>query len=160
MVERQPCKLKVLGSIPSGGFFPTRLKTVPTLFECCIGCYNVSCQFARVVKGVDLRSTAGNCAWARTPQLAWHHDMYCYVNLTTKFCLTKISKQRKRYMSVLSACPSGHICKTMLASRFCLKMSVGLLRSRKLFHHRLAESRGGSALQSRNAGKHASKCHR
>ena len=27
------------------------------------------CQFARVVKGVDLRSTAGNCAWARTPQL-------------------------------------------------------------------------------------------
>ena len=27
-------------------------------------------QFARVVKGVDLRSTAGNCAWARTPQLA------------------------------------------------------------------------------------------
>ena len=29
-------------------------------------------QFARVVKGVDLRSTAGNCAWARTPQLATH----------------------------------------------------------------------------------------
>ena len=27
------------------------------------------CQFARVVKGVDLRSTAGNCAWVRTPQL-------------------------------------------------------------------------------------------
>ena len=30
---------------------------------CCSG------QFARVVKGVDLRSTAGNCAWARAPQL-------------------------------------------------------------------------------------------
>ena len=26
-------------------------------------------QFARVVKGVDLRSTAGNCARVRTPQL-------------------------------------------------------------------------------------------
>ena len=26
-------------------------------------------QFARVVKGVDLRSTAGNCAQVRTPQL-------------------------------------------------------------------------------------------
>jgi hypothetical protein len=26
-------------------------------------------QFARVVEGVDLRSTAGNCAWVRTPQL-------------------------------------------------------------------------------------------
>ena len=29
----------------------------------------LTCQFARVVKGVDLRCTAGNCAWARTPQL-------------------------------------------------------------------------------------------
>ena len=28
-------------------------------------------QFARVVKGVDLRSTAGNCAWAQTPQLTF-----------------------------------------------------------------------------------------
>ena len=28
-------------------------------------------QFARVAKGVDLRSTAGNCAWARTPQLTF-----------------------------------------------------------------------------------------
>ena len=27
------------------------------------------CQFARVVKGVDLRSTTGNSAWVRTPQL-------------------------------------------------------------------------------------------
>ena len=29
----------------------------------------IRCQFARVVKGVDLRSTTGNCAWVRTPQL-------------------------------------------------------------------------------------------
>ena len=29
----------------------------------------VMCQFVRVVEGVDLRSTAGNCAWTRTPQL-------------------------------------------------------------------------------------------
>jgi hypothetical protein len=29
-----------------------------------------TCKFARVVKGVDLRSTAGNCAWVRAPQLA------------------------------------------------------------------------------------------
>ena len=33
--------------------------------------YMGSSQFARVVKGVDLRSTAGNCAWARTPQLTF-----------------------------------------------------------------------------------------
>ena len=32
----------------------------------------ISSQFARVVKGVDLRSTAGNCAWVRTPQLTEH----------------------------------------------------------------------------------------
>ena len=30
-------------------------------------------QFARVAKGVDLRSTAGNCAWVRTPQLTCAH---------------------------------------------------------------------------------------
>ena len=29
----------------------------------------ITCQFARVVKGVDLRSTTGNCAWVRTAQL-------------------------------------------------------------------------------------------
>lgn len=28
-------------------------------------------HFARVVKGVDLRSTAGNCAWVRTPQVTF-----------------------------------------------------------------------------------------
>ena len=28
-------------------------------------------QFARAVKGVDLRSTAGYCAWVRTPQLTF-----------------------------------------------------------------------------------------
>ena len=30
-------------------------------------CHSMTSQFARVVKGVDLRSTAGNCARARTP---------------------------------------------------------------------------------------------
>ena len=32
-------------------------------------------QFARVVKGVDLRSTAGNCAWVRTPQLTFRSPL-------------------------------------------------------------------------------------
>ena len=40
---------------------------------CCLvgiaSCFLASSQFARVVKGVDLRSTAGNCAWVRAPQL-------------------------------------------------------------------------------------------
>ena len=31
--------------------------------------HNDKRQFARVVKGVDLRSTGGNSAWVRTPQL-------------------------------------------------------------------------------------------
>ena len=34
---------------------------------------SITCQSARVVKGVDLRSTAGNCAWVRTPQLTFKH---------------------------------------------------------------------------------------
>ena len=29
----------------------------------------IESQFARVVKGVDLRSTGGNSAWVRAPQL-------------------------------------------------------------------------------------------
>ena len=32
-------------------------------------------KFARVVKGVDLRSTAGGCAWVQTPQLARQRPM-------------------------------------------------------------------------------------
>ena len=34
-------------------------------------CSAMQSQFARVVKGVDLRSTARKCAWARTPWLTW-----------------------------------------------------------------------------------------
>ena len=30
---------------------------------------DVGGQFARAVKGLDLRSNAGHCAWVRTPQL-------------------------------------------------------------------------------------------
>ena len=37
--------------------------------SCRIGSIHIHGQFARVVKGVDLRSTAGNCTWVRTPQL-------------------------------------------------------------------------------------------
>ena len=40
------------------------------LYVCCRSVMQHS-QFARVAKGVDLRSTAGNCAWARTPQLTY-----------------------------------------------------------------------------------------
>ena len=48
-------------------------------------------QFARAVKGVDLRSTAGHCAWVRTPQLtslvatipralfAWYLRLPCHL---------------------------------------------------------------------------------
>ena len=42
-------------------------------------------HFARVVKGVDLRSTAGNCAWPRTPQLTGPpslHSAACMVHPT------------------------------------------------------------------------------
>ena len=40
-------------------------------------------QFARVAKGVDLRSTAGNCAWVRTPQLT---SLHTWVDRPTLFC--------------------------------------------------------------------------
>ena len=73
MAERQSCKLKVLGSIPSGGLFVNLFKIeAQGIFE--TECGNLRRQFARVVKGVDLRSTGGNSAWVRTPQLT------CFVN--------------------------------------------------------------------------------
>ena len=45
--------------------FPRKLHG-DAILHCCAA----TGQFARVVKGVDLRSTASNCAWVRTPQLA------------------------------------------------------------------------------------------
>ena len=65
-----------LHALPHGSWQPRRACPPPppdTAGGLCSGICNpwqhVTCQFARVVKGVDLRSTAGNCAWARTPQL-------------------------------------------------------------------------------------------
>ena len=40
-----------------------------------------SSQFARVVKGVDLRSTGGNSAWVRTPQLTVLEQLECLQSL-------------------------------------------------------------------------------
>ena len=65
----------------SSGRFQARLLKLP-------GCWNdfnfqadTRCKFARVVKGVDLRSTAGNCAWARAPQLTANAPMMARVAL-------------------------------------------------------------------------------
>ena len=58
-----------------------------THFAYCWGaCDSCTSQFARVVKGVDLRSTAGNCAWARTPQLTCNQEADIHVNTYTMSC--------------------------------------------------------------------------
>jgi hypothetical protein len=36
-----------------------------------------SSQFARVAQGVELRSTAGHCAWVRAPQLTFRGIAWC-----------------------------------------------------------------------------------
>ena len=45
-------------------------------------------QFARVAKGVDLRSTEGNFAWVRTPQLTtpWEFECPCRLVVRTSRC--------------------------------------------------------------------------
>ena len=45
-------------------------------------------QFARVAKGVDLRSTEGNFAWVRTPQLTtpWDFEGPCRLVVRTSRC--------------------------------------------------------------------------
>ena len=50
------------------GFIST---PIPGIHDGVMCVYTPPGQFARVVKGVDLRSAAGNCAWARTPQLTF-----------------------------------------------------------------------------------------
>ena len=72
----------------SSGRFSARLLKLP-------GCWNnfnfqpdTGCKFARVVKGVDLRSTAGNCAWVRTPQL-----VHCLSRLSFILAILQLRKE-------------------------------------------------------------------
>ena len=53
-------------------------------------------QFAREVKGVDLRSTAGNCAWVRTPQLAWKH----VISLRVRPSPLRSTRKPRRYQAI------------------------------------------------------------
>ena len=52
-------------------------------------------QSARVVKGVDLRSTAGNCAWVQTPWLTLSH--------VQTSCLTPSTSQVHGYLTMFSS---------------------------------------------------------
>ena len=48
-------------------------------------------QFARAVKGLDLRSNAGHCAWVRTPQLTrkiWFRLVNFFYERFVKYCST------------------------------------------------------------------------
>ena len=76
---------------------------------------HASSQFARVVKGVDLRSTAGNCAWVRTPQLT--DDLIDPTTQLARECEPKIANisrtlplfnnnaSLKQHEGMSSACP-------------------------------------------------------
>ena len=61
-------------------------------------CGKLRRQFARVVKGVDLRSTGGNSAWVRTPQLT------CFVNGAKgrSLCGKHIAKESSGYHDSLA----------------------------------------------------------
>ena len=51
------------------GLVHRKLIRTPSLQILDVDAQNHQCQFARVVKGVDLTSTGGNSAWVRAPQL-------------------------------------------------------------------------------------------
>ena len=59
-------------------------------------------QSARVIKGVDLRSTAGNCAWVQTPWLT--------LSRVQASCLTPSTSQVHGYFTVSLKSPSPHPC--------------------------------------------------
>ena len=67
-----------------------------------------SSQFARVGRGVDLRSTARKCAWVRTPFIAdmsgWRHSVRkecCALSSSNRVCLNV------RPLRVASSCPAS-----------------------------------------------------
>jgi hypothetical protein len=49
---------------------------IPSVLIVVIRIHAMQCQFARVAEGVDLRSTASNCVWVRTPQLTFAHSVH------------------------------------------------------------------------------------
>jgi hypothetical protein len=78
MVERSLSMREALGSMPRFSTFSApRHKDARAQGQLrCSETFSGS-QFARVVKGVDLRSTARKCAWVRTPQLTWRPALLC-----------------------------------------------------------------------------------
>ena len=70
-------------------------------------------QFARVVKGVDLRSTAGNCAWVRTPQLTSNildfsnTEIAKYMSLFDRGAHGVVVSRLLRMQKALGSNPSG-----------------------------------------------------
>ena len=61
-------------------------------------------QSARVVKGVDLRTTAGNCAWVQTPWLT--------LSRVQASCLTPSTSQAHDYLTMFSS-PHGLMDKAL-----------------------------------------------
>ena len=72
-----------------------------------------NCKFARVVKGVDLRSTAGNCAWARTPQLARN----CHAQMAPRCVFTAYT------LSAAEICVAWCISTNRSSERPCVPLS-------------------------------------
>jgi hypothetical protein len=118
----------------------------------------LQCQFARVVKGLDLRSNAGNCAWVRTPQLA--HSLLPSGGLVFRV-IAAICEAHRLYSSVverqscklkvLGSIPSGgcYFAPAVLCSRvsYCWCRSCGgaLCLAQGIW-------RNGSASDSRSEG--------
>ena len=117
------------------------------------------CQFARVVKGLDLRSNAGNCAWVRTPQLA--HSLLpsdgvvppvVFAICEAQRLYSSVVERQSCKLKVLGSIPSGGsvgLHKWCCAHAFLI-VGVAGAAARSVLHKGIW--RNGSASDSRSEG--------
>ena len=95
-------------------------------------------QFARAAKGVDLRSTAGNCAWVRTPQLTFAYQAFApckphfavaHANKGANFgrTITRYNFKPPSLPILTNGIPLRNSCSRDVVARRCTSMLLPLL---------------------------------
>ena len=93
-----------------------------------------SSQFARVGRGVDLRSTARKCAWVRTPFIAdmsgWRHSVRkecCALSSSNRVCLNSCFRS---CVALLCSALRGGAPARCLATHKCHKCALAVWQSK------------------------------
>lgn len=127
------------------------------------------CQFARVVKGVDLRSTAGHCAWVRTPQLtlfvelsasAWNFAGRVVAKWTLEKRIHRLHGRTLHFVPCGLSCQRMFLCRAQRRgsrgnrARNCIG-SAGAPSCRERFHGRMRGCRLAAGVAARKLRKNS-----